>query len=135
MLSACVFAHLTRSAPTLQGCMCTASPPVTGPWLTYPAASLATSTTRSGFKPHAGWGCTPENVAAHQRPLLRWQVTSLTILLQVAKVCEDISNDPELQNGYNAVGFSQGGPMVPRADYRTIKTCCRTSCTSVCLSS
>ncbi len=50
-------------------------------------------------------------MAARQCALLRWQVMSPTILLQVAKVCEDISNNPELQNGYNAVGFSQGEPM------------------------
>ena len=27
---------------------------------------------------------------------------------QVARVCEEIHSTPELQGGYNAVGFSQG---------------------------
>jgi palmitoyl-protein thioesterase len=31
---------------------------------------------------------------------------------QVAKVCDEISETPELQGGYNAVGFSQGGQFM-----------------------
>jgi len=31
---------------------------------------------------------------------------------QVASVCDDIRNTPELQDGYNAVGFSQGGQFL-----------------------
>ena len=31
---------------------------------------------------------------------------------QVREVCEMIANDPELQDGYNAIGFSQGGQFL-----------------------
>merc|ERR1712013_582568 len=31
---------------------------------------------------------------------------------QVSEVCEMMVNDPELQDGYNAIGFSQGGQFL-----------------------
>merc|ERR1712168_796516 len=31
---------------------------------------------------------------------------------QVSEVCEMMANDPELQDGYNAIGFSQGGQFL-----------------------
>merc|ERR1712236_33392 len=31
---------------------------------------------------------------------------------QVSEVCEMMANDPNLQNGYNAIGFSQGGQFL-----------------------
>merc|ERR1712198_804673 len=31
---------------------------------------------------------------------------------QISEVCEMIANDPELQEGYNAIGFSQGGQFL-----------------------
>lgn len=31
---------------------------------------------------------------------------------QVAEACRQISSDPELQNGYNAIGFSQGAQFL-----------------------
>jgi len=31
---------------------------------------------------------------------------------QISEVCEMMANDPELQDGYNAVGFSQGGQFL-----------------------
>jgi len=31
---------------------------------------------------------------------------------QVAEACHKISNDPKLQKGYNAIGFSQGGQFL-----------------------
>merc|ERR1711936_733890 len=31
---------------------------------------------------------------------------------QVREVCEMLANDPELQDGYNAIGFSQGGQFL-----------------------
>ncbi len=31
--------------------------------------------------------------------------------VQVALVCEQLRQIPELQGGYNAVGFSQGAPV------------------------
>jgi len=31
---------------------------------------------------------------------------------QVSLVCEEIAKDPKLQNGYNALGYSQGGPLM-----------------------
>ena len=31
---------------------------------------------------------------------------------QVAMVCQKIKNDPKLRNGYNAIGFSQGGQFL-----------------------
>ncbi len=34
------------------------------------------------------------------------------ILLNMIQVCEMIANDPALQNGYNAIGFSQGGQFL-----------------------
>ena len=34
------------------------------------------------------------------------------VLVQVREVCEMIAADPELANGYNAVGFSQGGQFL-----------------------
>merc|ERR1712123_126558 len=30
---------------------------------------------------------------------------------QISEVCEMMANDPELQDGYNAIGFSQGGQL------------------------
>jgi palmitoyl-protein thioesterase len=34
------------------------------------------------------------------------------ILLNMIQVCEMIANDPALQNGFNAIGFSQGGQFL-----------------------
>lgn len=31
---------------------------------------------------------------------------------QVAQVCEELSQDAQLQNGYNAIGFSQGAQFL-----------------------
>jgi palmitoyl-protein thioesterase len=31
---------------------------------------------------------------------------------QIEMVCQQIAEDPELQNGYNAIGFSQGGQFL-----------------------
>ena len=31
---------------------------------------------------------------------------------QVTMVCEKIASDPKLKNGYNALGFSQGGQFL-----------------------
>lgn len=31
---------------------------------------------------------------------------------QVESACREIANDPELQNGYNAIGFSQGSQFL-----------------------
>merc|ERR1739838_251791 len=31
---------------------------------------------------------------------------------QISEVCEMMANDPELQDGYNAIGFSQGGQFL-----------------------
>ena len=31
---------------------------------------------------------------------------------QVEEVCKQLANDPELKDGYNALGFSQGGQFL-----------------------
>lgn len=36
----------------------------------------------------------------------------LFVFSQVEEVCNQLSNDPKLKNGYNAIGFSQGGQFL-----------------------
>ena len=38
--------------------------------------------------------------------------TSDPIFSNMIQVCEMIANDPALQNGFNAIGFSQGGQFL-----------------------
>lgn len=37
---------------------------------------------------------------------------SLLLCCQVKQVCEKLASDPKLKNGYNALGFSQGGQFL-----------------------
>ena len=36
-------------------------------------------------------------------------------LLQVDNVCKTLAGFPELEHGYNAIGFSQGRPLLTRS--------------------
>ena len=36
----------------------------------------------------------------------------MIFLLKVEQVCQELAENPDLQNGYNAIGFSQGGQFL-----------------------
>ena len=43
---------------------------------------------------------------------MRELTVPILIFLQITQVCKKVATDPKLKNGYNALGFSQGGQFL-----------------------